>query len=179
MSFATAAGEDIVNVASPFVRMMLDQRQSIKFEYYQARKDCNGFRFDEHLVSHVGADGELSLCCVLMSNITSHREAIRDAREAAERMADAARIRFLAMHDSLTGMANRTQLNELLVTFADRLKADCGDKGMLASAQGVETEAQRTILRRMRLHATQGFLIARPMSAADFMVWLQTAVFKN
>lgn len=284
MTVAEAVGEDVANTALPFVKMMLEQRQSIKFEYFLPRKDHNGFWFDVHLVPDIGADGEFSVCYVLMSNITSHREAIREAREAAERlrkfmaastegivfhedgkivdvnppllrmldytysevvgqdplvfmapdaraearaamavsretaydsvlirkngsripvqfaprnlqwdgktirmsvvrdmterMADAARIHFLAMHDSLTGLANRAQLNErlellldgasetrtkpavlfididhfkrindslghaagdeLLVTFAERLKAECGDEALLSRLGGDE-----------------------------------------
>jgi len=49
--------------------------------------------------------------------------------------------------------------------------------GILTIAEGVETEAQRAILRQMHVHATQGFLIARPMSSGDFERWLQTAKF--
>jgi diguanylate cyclase (GGDEF)-like protein/PAS domain S-box-containing protein len=284
MSFAEAAGEDIANTALPFVGKMLEQRQAIKFEYFLPRKDHGGFWFDVHLVPDIGADGEFSLCYVLMSNVTSHREAIKEAREAVERlrkfmaastegivfheggkivdvnppllrmldyaydevigqspmkfvaadaqaealaaiavsretaydsvlvhkngsripvqftprnlqwdgktirmsivrdmterMADAARIHFLAMHDSLTGLANRAQLNErlelllngaaetqttlavlfididhfkrindslghaagdeLLVTFAERLKAECGDEALLSRLGGDE-----------------------------------------
>lgn len=44
-------------------------------------------------------------------------------------------------------------------------------------AEGVETEQQRAILRAMDVYATQGFLIARPMGAADFERWLMTASF--
>ena len=50
--------------------------------------------------------------------------------------------------------------------------------GILTIAEGVETEEQRTILQHMRVHATQGFLIARPMSGRDFECWLQTAKFE-
>ncbi len=284
MTIAEAAGEDIANTALPFVKMMMEQRRSIKFEYHLPRNDHNGVWFDVHLVPDIGADGEFSVCYVLMSNITPHREAVREAREAAERlrkfmaastegivfhedgkivdvnppllsmldytynevvgldplvfiapdaraearaamavaretsydsvlihkngsripvqftprnlqwdgksirmsvvrdmterMADAARIHFLAMHDSLTGLANRAQLNErlelllngagetqtrpavlfididhfkrindslghaagdeLLVTFAERLKAECGDEALLSRLGGDE-----------------------------------------
>ena len=284
MTFADAVGEDIAATARPFLKTMREQRQAIKFEYHLPRKDHSGFWFDVHLVPDVGADGKFSLCYVLMSNVTSHREAIREAREAVERMrkfmaastegivfhesgqivdvnppllqmvgysydevigqnplifmaadaqaeaiaamalsretsyesvlihkdgwripvqftprnllwdgkiirmsvvrdmtervADAARIHFLAMHDSLTGLANRTQLNErlelliggaretqtslavmfvdidnfkrindslghaagdeLLVIFAERLKAECGDEALLSRLGGDE-----------------------------------------
>ncbi len=284
MTFGDAAGEEIANAALPFVNMMLEQRQAIKFEYYLPREDHSGFWFDVHLVPDMGADGEFLLCYVLMSNVTAHREAIKEAREAVERlrkfmaastegvvfheggkivdvnppllrmlgytydevvgqdplkfmavdartealaamalaretaydsvlvhkngsripvqftprnlqwdgttirmsivrdmterMADAARIHFLAMHDSLTGLANRAQLNErlellvdgagetqaalavlfididhfkrindslghaagdeLLVTFAERLKAECGDDALLSRLGGDE-----------------------------------------
>lgn len=86
MTFADAVGEEIAATASPFVRTMLEQRRAIKFEYHLPQKDHDGFWFDVHLVPDVGADGKLSLCYVLMSNVTSHREAIREAREAVERL---------------------------------------------------------------------------------------------
>ena len=284
MNFAEAAGAEIADTALPFVKKMLEQRQSIKFEYQLPRKDRSGLWFDVHLVPDVGAEGEISLCYVLMSNITSHREAIKEAHDAverlrkfmeastegmvfhdggkivdvnppllrmidytyaevvgqsplkfiapdaraeaiaaiavsrettydsalihrngsripvqfssrnlqwkgesvrmsivrdmSERMADAARIHFLAMHDALTGLANRTQLNErlellldgatetqaklavffididhfkrindslghaagdeLLVTFAERLKTACSDEALLSRLGGDE-----------------------------------------
>ena len=284
MTIEEATGIEIANAAHPFITRMLEQRQSIKFEHYLPRKDHSGFWFDVHLVPDIGADGEFSVCYVLMSNVTSHREAIKEAREAVERlhkfmaastegivfhedgkiidvnppllrmidythdevigqhplvfmapearaealaaialsretaydsvlvhkngsrvpvqftprnlqwdgktirmsivrdmterMADAARIHFLAMHDSLTGLANRAQLNErlelllygagetqtkpavlfididhfkrindslghaagdeLLVTFAERLKAECGDEALLCRLGGDE-----------------------------------------
>ena len=49
--------------------------------------------------------------------------------------------------------------------------------GMRVIAEGVETPEQRAILRQMNVYATQGFLIARPMSGADFERWLKTAIF--
>ncbi|MEO7252623.1 MAG: EAL domain-containing protein [Casimicrobium sp.] len=86
MTFSDAMGEDIAATARPFVRTMIEQRRAIKFEYHLPQKDHNGFWFDVHLVPDVGADGKFSLCYVLMSNVTSHREAIREAREAVERL---------------------------------------------------------------------------------------------
>jgi len=284
MTFSETVGEDIAATARPFVSSMIEQRRSIKFEYHLPQENHSGFWFDVHLVPDVGADGKFSLCYVLMSNVTSHREAIREAREAVERlrkfmaastegivfheggkivdvnppllrmigyaydevvgqgplkfmaadaqaealaamavsretaydsvlvhkdgshipvqftprnlqwdgktirmsvvrdmterMADAARIHFLAMHDSLTGLANRVQLNErlglliggagktqtalavlfididnfkrindslghaagdeLLVIFAERLKTECGDEALLSRLGGDE-----------------------------------------
>ena len=49
--------------------------------------------------------------------------------------------------------------------------------GILTIAEGVETDEQRAILRQMHVHATQGFLIASPMSGSDFERWLETARF--
>lgn len=287
MNFVEAAGEEIAASATPFVKKLLEARQTIKFEYRLPRKERNTLWFDVHLVpdkSAYDADGEIVLCYVLMSNVTSNRQAIKEAHDATvrlrkfmeastegmvfhdggkivdvnppllrmldyayeelvgqsplkfiapdaqaesvaaialsreatydsalvhrngsripvqfssrnlqwdgkavrmtivrdmtERMADAARIHFLAMHDALTGLANRTQLNErlellldgagetqtqpavlfididhfkrindslghaagdeLLVTFAERLKVECGDEALLSRLGGDE-----------------------------------------
>lgn len=284
MTFAEAVGEEISAAVQPYVETMLAQKAPVKFEYRLPRIDDIALWFDVHLVPEINADNVVSLCYVLMSNVTSHREAIKEAREAAERLrkfmeastegmvfhdggkivdvnppllrmldytyeevigqsplkfiapdaqaealaaiavsrettydsalvhrngsrvpvqfsarnllwngktvrmsivrdmtervADAARIHFLAMHDSLTGLANRAQLNErldllldgaeaaeaqpvllfididhfkrindslghaagdeLLITFAERLKAECGDSTLLSRLGGDE-----------------------------------------
>lgn len=225
MTFEQAVGPEIANEIQPYVETMLADRNSIKFGYHLPRPDGVSLWFDVHLVPELNAEGQVALCYVLMSNVTSHREAIKEAREAAERLrkfmeastegmvfheggkivdvnppllrmldytheevvgqnplkfiapdaqaetlavmavarettydsalihkngsrvpvqfssrnlvwngktvrmsivrdmtervADAARIHFLAMHDSLTGLANRAQLNERLELLLD------------------------------------------------------------
>lgn len=42
-------------------------------------------------------------------------------------------------------------------------------------AEGVETQVQADVLRRLGVDELQGFLFAKPMSAADFEVWLRNA----
>lgn len=44
--------------------------------------------------------------------------------------------------------------------------------GLIAVAKGVETEAQRECLASLGCRAMQGFLLARPMPAAEFSAWL-------
>jgi c-di-GMP phosphodiesterase len=39
-------------------------------------------------------------------------------------------------------------------------------------AEGVETQAQRAYLSAQGVGALQGYLIARPMAVADFVIWL-------
>jgi diguanylate cyclase (GGDEF)-like protein/PAS domain S-box-containing protein len=284
MTFAQAVGEEISAAIQPYVETMLARKTPVKFEYRLPRGDDIALWFDVHLVPEINDDGVVDLCYVLMSNVTSHREAVKEAHEAAERLrkfmeastegmvfhdggkivdvnppllrmldytykevigqsplkfiapdaqaealaaiavsreatydsalihrngsrvpvqfsarnllwngktvrmsivrdmtervADAARIHFLAMHDSLTGLANRAQLNErldllldgaeaaeaqpvvlfididhfkrindslghaagdeLLITFAERLKAECGDSALLSRLGGDE-----------------------------------------
>jgi diguanylate cyclase (GGDEF)-like protein/PAS domain S-box-containing protein len=284
MPLIAIVGEEIAQATAPHIQRMIAERCPIKFEYCLLRVDRPGLWFDVHLVPENDADGNVSLCYVSMSNITSHWDATQLAHQAAERlrkfmeastegmvfhdggkivdvnppllrildytsdevigqsplkfiapeaqaeataaisvsreatydsvlirrdgsrvpvqfatrnllwngstvrmsivrdmterMADAARIHFLAMHDSLTGLANRAQLNErlalllegaaaadarlavlfidvdhfkrindslghaagdeVLVTFADRLKAACGDSALLSRLGGDE-----------------------------------------
>ena len=45
--------------------------------------------------------------------------------------------------------------------------------GMRVIAEGVETEAQRDILRTLGCDEIQGYLVAEPMSQEAFTVWLR------
>ena len=283
-SLTDTVGEIIASAAQARIDQMVAERRRIKFDYCLERADHVDVWFDVHLVPEFGATGEVTLCYVLMTDTTAHREATRLAHEAAERLrkfmeastegmvfhdggkivdvnppllrmldysveeivgqsplkfiapesqaealaaiavsrettydsilihrsgsripvqfssrnllwngkivrmsmvrdmtervADAARIHFLAMHDSLTGLANRTQLNErlallldgagatrtrlavlfididhfkrindslghaagdeLLITFAERLRTQCGDGALLSRLGGDE-----------------------------------------
>ena len=44
---------------------------------------------------------------------------------------------------------------------------------MTVVAEGVETQAQAEVLRRLGCHEMQGYLLGRPMPAADLAAWLQ------
>ena len=46
--------------------------------------------------------------------------------------------------------------------------------GLVTTAEGVETLEQLTELRRLGCRLVQGYLIARPMPAADLGQWLET-----
>lgn len=284
MRFTELVSDEIVRSAMPHVEVMLSQRKTIKFEYRLTLNNGAARWFDVHLVPDVQANGEIPVGYVMMSNVTSHRESVKLAHDAAERLrkfmeastegmvfhdggkivdvnpplmrmlgytyaelvgqsplkfiapealaeataaiavsrettydsillhrsgarvpvqfasrnlvwdgatvrmsivrdmtervADAARIHYLAMHDSLTGLANRAQLDEriqlllegaavtqtqlavlfididhfkrindslghaagdeLLVTFAERLKTECGDSALLSRLGGDE-----------------------------------------
>jgi EAL domain-containing protein (putative c-di-GMP-specific phosphodiesterase class I) len=45
--------------------------------------------------------------------------------------------------------------------------------GMIAVAEGVESEAAFELLKRLGCQQAQGYFLARPMSATDFMEWVQ------
>jgi diguanylate cyclase (GGDEF)-like protein/PAS domain S-box-containing protein len=86
MNFVETAGEQITQSAMVYVRQMLDEQRAIKFEYKLELKDRDELWFDVHLVPTFSDRGEVSLCYVLMSNVTSHRQATKQAFEAAERL---------------------------------------------------------------------------------------------
>lgn len=46
--------------------------------------------------------------------------------------------------------------------------------GIMAVAEGVETQAQWDLLCELRCDAAQGYFIGRPLPIADFLQWLQT-----
>ncbi|MGH8679407.1 MAG: EAL domain-containing protein, partial [Burkholderiales bacterium] len=60
----------------------------------------------------------------------------------------------------------RNTIVEAIISVAHTL-------GMRIVAEGVETEAQRDILRELGCDEMQGYLIARPMSHEEFTKWLQ------
>ena len=51
--------------------------------------------------------------------------------------------------------------------LAESIILMCTALGMSVVAEGVETEAQRDFLRRVGCTTIQGYLLARPMAAAD------------
>jgi diguanylate cyclase (GGDEF)-like protein/PAS domain S-box-containing protein len=81
-------GEAIAQSARSYVDQMLAERRSVKFEYCLPRAAKPALWFDVDLVPDIeaGGAGEITLCYVSMSNITSHREATALAHQAAERL---------------------------------------------------------------------------------------------
>ncbi|MBK6908984.1 MAG: EAL domain-containing protein [Rhodocyclaceae bacterium] len=46
-----------------------------------------------------------------------------------------------------------------------------GNLGLTTVAEGVETDGQASILRKLGVHELQGYLLARPMPADDYLAW--------
>ncbi len=70
---------------------------------------------------------------------------------------------FVAHIDST---ASRTSIAEMIVRLGQNLS-------MTVIAEGVETEAQATILQQMGCQEAQGFLYGRAMPAVEFLRWLR------
>ena len=183
-------GGKIVDVNPPLLRMLdytyeeLVGQSPLKFIAPDAQAEASAAisvsreaTYDSVLLRRDGSRVPVQFASrnLVWNGVTVRMSIVRDM---TERVADAARIHFLAMHDSLTGLANRTQLNErlglllegaaaaharlavlfidvdhfkrindslghaagdeVLVTFADRLKAVCGDSALLARLGGDE-----------------------------------------
>lgn len=90
-------------------------------------------------------------------------------------------------YSSLSGLATMP-FSELKIdrSFINRLETDAGtlaivtavirigqSLGMTVVAEGVETAAQRDILRQLGCHAAQGYLLGRPMDAVAFREWVR------
>jgi diguanylate cyclase (GGDEF)-like protein/PAS domain S-box-containing protein len=88
-------------------------------------------------------------------------------------------------YSSLSGLATMP-FSELKIdrSFINRLETDAGtlaivtavirigqSLGMTVVAEGVETTAQRDILRQLGCHAAQGYLLGRPMDSAALREW--------
>jgi diguanylate cyclase (GGDEF)-like protein/PAS domain S-box-containing protein len=89
-------------------------------------------------------------------------------------------------YSSLSGLATMP-FSELKIdrSFINRLETDAGtlaivtavirigqSLGMTVVAEGVETAAQRDILRQLGCHVAQGYFVGRPMDAAAFAEWV-------
>jgi len=68
--------------------------------------------------------------------------------------------------------ANDVAIAETIIAIAHRLN-------LKVMAEGVETEAQKTFLRRHGCEAVQGFLYARPMPASAIADFLSIHAMKN
>ncbi|WP_420207637.1 EAL domain-containing protein [Alteromonas gracilis] len=66
---------------------------------------------------------------------------------------------------SMTDVSNDKVLCEAIIVLAKKL-------GISVVAEGVETQEQYDILKRMGCDYAQGYLIARPLSEADFESFL-------
>jgi diguanylate cyclase (GGDEF)-like protein/PAS domain S-box-containing protein len=90
-------------------------------------------------------------------------------------------------YSSLSGLATMP-FSELKIdrSFINRIENDAGtlaivtavirigqSLGMTVVAEGVETVAQRDVLRQLGCHAAQGYLIGRPMDSVAFREWVR------
>ncbi|WP_218566460.1 putative bifunctional diguanylate cyclase/phosphodiesterase [Vallicoccus soli] len=143
---------------------------------------------DEVLTVVAGALAETGLAPQQLTLEVTEGVLVRDVDAAAERLAGlrAMGVR-IAIDDFGTGYAGLSYLRRLPVdtvkidrSFVSGLAAG-GDAAALVSsivelarglgldvvAEGVETEAQASVLRDLRCHRAQGFLYARPLPVAD------------
>lgn len=133
------------------------------------------------MLEEAGVDPQL-----LQLEITEHA-LIDDHGRAARTLLEASELGLsFALDDFGTGQSSFSQLRHLPIQrlkidreFIDGIDADPRDQkivraivamahalGVEVVAEGVETEAEMAILRRLRCDSLQGFLIGRPMPAA-------------
>ncbi|MFN4289680.1 MAG: EAL domain-containing protein [Permianibacter sp.] len=148
----------------------------------------------EQLAAHIEAavqQSELPACALelevteslLMQNLSSASELLTRLRERGHR---------IAVDDFGTGYASLSYVKNLPIdilkidqTFVRNLPDDPGDVAVANAllglgealhftivAEGVETEAQRQYLRERGCQIMQGYLLSKPLSAAEFADWL-------
>ncbi|MFZ5841799.1 MAG: putative bifunctional diguanylate cyclase/phosphodiesterase [Pseudomonadota bacterium] len=148
----------------------------------------------EQLAAHIETavqQSELPACALelevteslLMQNLSSASELLTRLRERGHR---------IAVDDFGTGYASLSYVKNLPIdilkidqTFVRNLPDDPGDVAVANAllglgealhftivAEGVETEAQRQYLRDRGCQIMQGYLLSKPLSAAEFADWL-------
>lgn len=132
---------------------------------------------------------------LLQLEITEHA-LIDDRGRAARTLLEASELGVsFALDDFGTGQSSFSQLRHLPIQrlkidreFIDGIDADPRDQkivraivamahalGLEVVAEGVETEAEMAVLRRLRCDSLQGFLIGRPMPAAALAALMREA----
>lgn len=78
-------------------------------------------------------------------------------------------VTFLALHDPLTGVANRTLFTRELTRLAivRTIIGLAHSLGMTTTAEGVETRRQLEMLKEEGWRDVQGYLLSRPVPACE------------